>query len=155
MAVAGRAAAGHITLDEVRLCLGLFRDGISRQPSHARVALVAVVEGHRHPRLIAGDDHVRNAVRRRAEVWVELTSSTPIQETNCAEPGSTGAALTSWFHQLVAGNTCRPASDSSSTGGAAADSTTTVTADAKATSVVRRYTPSEAFTQRAAGPLNH
>ena len=31
------------------------------------------------------------------------------------EVGSSGAALTSWFHQLVDGNTCRPTSGSFST----------------------------------------
>src|SRR6478752_10473232 len=78
-----------------------------------------------------------------------------IQAITCGDRESTGARLTSRFHQLVAGKTCRPASDSPSPGAAAtaaAAAMTTKSTDAADTDLNRTTLPvSQAVP--AAGPV--
>ena len=65
-----------------------------------------------------------------------------IQAINCGDCESTGARLTSRFHQLVAGKTWRPASDSPSPGAAAtAAAMTTKSTDPADTDLNRTTCP--------------
>src|SRR3954467_7912515 len=87
-----------------------------------------------------GDGPKSGCSRRVAVGVVAVRPLTKLM--NAVELGSTGAVLMSWFHQLVRGNTWRPASDPVRAGGSAADTrvrlAVTIAAEAR---LVRRGTP--------------
>ena len=74
MTIAAGAAARNAPFDVVRLRLRFFRNRIAgRTPRRPGIALAAVRRPRRlHERLIAGHDDVRNAVRRRPEIRMDL-----------------------------------------------------------------------------------
>ena len=117
------AVPGIAALDPVGLRLRLHRDRIAGRPARrARIALRRVVEGHGLERLRAGHDGVRHPVdrrgaRRRLRSPGCIPFAAPIHAMNAALAGSTGAALTSTFHQLSAGKSgSGPGSGPPSTG---------------------------------------
>src|SRR3954470_20382237 len=80
MSIAGRAAAGKIAFDEMRLALGFLWNRVARKPGHSRVALIVIPKSHRDAGLIARDDDVWDAVWWRTEVGVKPASA--------ADPGN-------------------------------------------------------------------
>ena len=88
MAVAGRATAGHVTFDVVRLRPRFNRDGIARETRRAAVAFAPVRhKGQRHARLVRADHDVRDAIRGRTEIGVEGADSGSVRRRAPADPG--------------------------------------------------------------------
>src|SRR6188474_2418426 len=71
-----------------------------------------------------GEGPKSGCARRVAVVFDPVRPLTKLMKA--AEFGSSGARLMSRFHQFVRGNTCRPAREPVTAGGAAADTSATV-----------------------------